>query len=463
MDLPPDEIDRLIARATNELRRAERLLRTEGRSDRGNVLEAFRAVSTRSMWIELGERALKNPILAAAYPHVAVLTIARVAWQARVRVAEAWHAPTIEITGPVPERVSPRVAFERLLGEVVPEQRHVLADALAKGARALSDTTLIAEERRVEASRRLGIEDLDTLEIPVLPRELRADDPSAAPEPPGRPSASLVHVAERLLDMTAELMPSRTLRWDDAVAASLARGADEGWPARLSPRWFNDLFVKTGLFDGLTIPPFEMPRLLGAASIARALARFGAAFAEADVPRTAPFVLARPPFDLRRARRAALFGALPSDPTFAVRALGLGRSRGLSQAQDIARALLVSLRFTAARVLLRGSVPMSHRARSERFEELSFRALGAPIPGVLAFVLPSADPMDPTRLAGTLLAMSDRRALIERFDEDWFQSPHAALALREEQAVLPKDPRTTEAAIEAGLAELSRTLAELFR
>ncbi|HVK68235.1 MAG TPA: hypothetical protein VM694_27440 [Polyangium sp.] len=445
MDLPPHEIDRLIARATDELRQKERAFRVEGTAARGNVLEAFRAVSTRSMWIELGERGAKDPILAAAHTHVAALTITRVTWAERVRLAEAWHAPTIEIEAPAPERVSPRVTLERLLDETVPARRHVLADALTRGAGDLADVALVREERRAEAFRRLGIEDVDALEIPV------------------KPAASLARIAERLLDVTTELMPKRAPRWDDALAVMLARDAGEGWPARLSPRWFQELFGKTGLFDGLSIPPFMLPRLIGATSFVRALARFGEAFAEADVPRAAPFVLARPPFDLRRARSAALFGALPSDPTFGVRSLGLGRSRARAQAQDVARAVLLSLRLDAARVLLRGTVTMPHRARRERFEEITDRALGVSIPGVLAFVLPASDPQAPTRLAGALLALSDRRALLERFDEDWFQNPRAALALREEHTVLPRDPTCPEAAIEAGLGELSRLLAELFR
>ncbi|MRG92864.1 hypothetical protein [Polyangium spumosum] len=445
MDLPPHEIDRLIARATDELRKRERALRAEGPADRSSVLEAFRAVSTRSMWIELGERGAKDPILAAARSHVAALTITRVTWPERLRLADAWRAKTIEIEGPVPERVSPRMTLARLLDEAVPEQRRVLADALTRGASELSDAALVHEERRAEAFRRLGIEDVDAFEVPV------------------QPATSLARIAERVLDVTDELLPKRTSRWNDALAASLARDAGEGWPARLSPRWFQELFGKTGLFDGLTIPPFELPRLVGATSFARALARFGAAFAEADVPRAAPFVLARPPFDLRAARRAALFGALPADPTFGVRALGLGRSRARAQAEQVARALLLSLRLLAARVLFRGSVTLPHRARRERFEELTFRALGASIPGVLAFVVPAAEPRDPTRLAGALLAMSDRRALIERFDEDWFENPRAALALREEHAALPREPKGSEVAIEAGAHDLSRSLAELLR
>jgi len=445
MDLPPHEIDRLIARAASDLRREERELITQGKGGRHSVLEETRAVSSRSMWIELGERGQKDPVLAAARSWVYVLTLARVGWPARSRLAEAWHATSIEMEEPAPARISPRAARFEVLSEIAPARRRIFADALATKTSALGDAAMIAEERRLEAIRRLGDADADALEIPI-------DPPS-----------SLARIAERVLEVTAEVAGPRPPRWDDAIAASLARGADEGWPARLSHRWASDLFGATGLLDGVPIAPFDLPSTLGAISFSRALASFGAAYAEADVPRAAPFVLARPPFDVRRARRSALFGSLPADPMFVTRALGLGRDRAREQARAHARALVSSLRLDAARVLLRGAALLPPRARRDRFEELTFRALGAWIPASLLFVLPSLGPEDPTRLVGALAAMADRRSLIERFDEDWFRSPHAARALREEQAALDPSPRLGEATVDAAIEELSRALEELFR
>ncbi|UQA62169.1 hypothetical protein [Polyangium aurulentum] len=444
MDLPPHEIDRRIARAVREQRRAERAARESGQPGRASVLEAHRAVSSRSMWVELGERAT-DPVLSAAQAWVYALTIDRVVWPARARVVEAWHAPSIEMEEPKPERLSPRTVRARLLAEATPERRHLLASALTDGAGPLADAVRIADERRAEAIRRLGVDDADVIEIPI--------DPPAA----------LASAAERLLERTAELMPPRPGRWDDAIATSLARDAGEGWPARLGVRWFDELFRKTGLLDGLAPEMDPLPEPLGAASFARALAVFGGAWAEADVPRSAPFSLARPPFDLRRHRRAALFGALAADPMFLGRVLGLGRDRARRQAQEVARALLLTLRLDAARVLLRKSVMLSHAARAERHEELTDRALGSPVPGRLAGVVPTLSATDAARFAGALLSSTDRRSLVERFDEDWFRSPHAARALREEQGVLPASPRVAAAAIDTGLDDLVRALSELFR
>jgi hypothetical protein len=442
MDMSPHEIDRRIARAALEMRRAERAMRHGAESERASVLEAHRAVSSRSMWIELGERA-SDPILSAAQAWVYVLTIERVAWPASAKAAAAWHAPSIEMEEPKPERLSPRVVRARLLAETAPERRRILASALEQGAGALADAVRVADERRAEAARRLGVDDPDRIEIPI-------DPPSA-----------LAVAAERLLERTAELMPPRPGRWGDAIAQSLARDAGEGWPARLGVRWFDDLFRKTGLLEGLAPELERLPEPLGATSFARALAAFGGAWAEADVPRSAPFSLARPPFDLRRHRRAALFGALAADPMFIVRVLGLGRDRARRQAQEVARALLVTLRLDAARVLLRKSATMSHGARAERFEELTDRAWGSPVPGRLAGVVPTLAATDAARFAGVLLSATDRRSLVDRFDEDWFRSPHAARALREEQGVLPASPRTPASAIDAGLDDLVRTLAQL--
>src|SRR5262249_25898498 len=154
--------------------------------------------------------------------------------------------------------------------------------------------------------------------------------------------------------------------------------------------------------------------------------------------------------DLRRARRAALFAGLAADPVFGARALKIGRGRARDQARGVARALLISLRLDAARVLLRGALVLPRRERAARFEEITAAALGVPIPPSLAGVVPRLGPDDPARFAGALLAARDRRALVEGFDEDWFKSPHAAHAIREEDAA-PASHTVKEDALEAGL------------
>jgi hypothetical protein len=209
----------------------------------------------------------------------------------------------------------------------------------------------------------------------------------------------------------------------------------------------------------LALPP--LPAALGAASFARALGAFGAALADAAAPRM-PFSTSRPPFDSRRHRRAGLFASLAADPVFAARALGLGRGGARDQARGVARAMLVTLRLDAARVLLRGALESPPQEGAPRFEEHTAAALGVPIPAALLGVVPRLAPEDAVRFAGSLVAATDRRALIDRFDEDWFRSPHAARAIREEDA-LPASSAVplTSAALEAGVSEIVRALGDL--
>jgi hypothetical protein len=317
----------------------------------------------------------------------------------------------------------------------------VLADALARHVSPVADAARILAERRAEAARLLG-EGARSFENPV------------------DPAASLGSIAERVLADTAPFATPRN-HWADALADGLARSAGEGWPARLRTRWLFDLFHRGPLLEGIRLDLGPLPAALGAASFARALAAFGGALADEDGPRSTPLAIARAPFDLRRERRAALFGGLAADPVFGVRALGLGRDRARDQARAVARAFVVTIRLDAARVLLADALLLPSRDRDARFEERTAAALGAPIPPALAGVVPRIRPRDATRLAGTLLAAADARSLMERFDEDWFLSPHAARAIREEDAVVPAS-HVAPAAIEAGLAAVVRALHDLY-
>ncbi|WP_237244879.1 MULTISPECIES: hypothetical protein [Sorangium] len=488
MEIDLLRLDRDVARAARALRAALGDLTRRGPTppaeDQGgpsaaeararleNPLEPFRRVSARTTYLELtgktpglgAELGLASPTAAAApdptglaaplADWVYTLTLERVVWPDRVRLAAAWHAASLTIDLPEPARVSPREARLRLLADPTDAGRRTFAEVLARGSGAVADAARILVERRHEAARRLAEEGLRAIEIPC-------DPPDAA-----------IGAAEALLRRTEPMM-ERAPTWYGALGRAVGRDAASGWPARLSPRWIEELFRATKLTEGLAIDLGPLPSPLGAASFARALARFGAALARGVGQTTrGPFALAHAPFDLRRARRAALFGGLVADPVFCARALGLGRGRALDQARATARSLLLSLRLDAAtvalvfrsgqdgggHVLLRGA-----RDRGDRFEEVTARALGAPIPGALAGVLPALDPGAAARLAGAVLAARDRRDLIERFDEDWFRNPRAAEALRDEDGA-PRSPasrRASEADLEAGLGELVRALASL--
>jgi hypothetical protein len=441
MDVPLEILDREAARAAAESAAAHAEL-ARGRSlDAPNPLAGHRRVSSRATYLELGERGHGAPLAAPLRAWVAALTLDRVLWPDAARLAAAWHAPSITVAEPgiAAFTASPRALVRRVLAEVDPARRAVFASALARGADPITDAARILAERRVEAARLLGAE-LDAIEIPVDPKP------------------SLAAVAERLLVETAPLV-ERRVTWHEALAGAVGRSFAHGWPAHLVPRWLEELFRATGLDEGLRLALGPLPAPLGASSFARALAAFGAAIADADGPGSAPFVLSRAPFDLRRARRAALFGGLVADPVFGARALGLGKGRARDQARGVARALLVSLRLDAVRVLLRGA--LIDPARGSRCEERTAEALGAPIPPSLAGAVPALGPEDAARFAGALLAARDRRALIDHFDEDWFANPRAARAIREEDGVVPASHVATAAELEVGLAEIVRVLGEL--
>ncbi|WP_437798081.1 hypothetical protein [Sorangium sp. So ce693] len=440
----------------------------EARARLENPLDPFRRVSSRTTYLELtdktpglgAELGLASPTSPAApdptglaaplADWVCALTLERVIWADRVRLAAAWHAPLVTIDLPEPARMSPHEARLRLLADPTSAGRQIFAEALARGSGAVADAARVLVERRHEAARRLAEQGLRAIEIPC--------------DPPG----AAIGAADALLRRTesvVELEPT----WHAALGRAVGRDAASGWPARLGPRWIEELFRATKLTDGVAIDLGPLPRPLGAASFARALARFGAALARGDGAR-GPFALSRAPFDLRQARRAALFGGLVADPVFCARALGLGRGRALDQARATARSLLLSLRLDAATVALvfgadkdgGGHVLLrASRDRSDRFEETTARALGGPIPGALAGVIPALDPGAAVRLAGALLAARDRRSLIERFDEDWFRNPRAAEAIRDEDGARAPAPRASEGDLEAGLGEMMRSLASL--
>jgi len=433
-----DEVARAAAAATEgraRLARGEHL-------DAPSPLDRHRRASSRATWIELGEST--DPLAAPLRPWVAKLTLERVLWADHARLAAAWRAPSIfvEESGVTPFVASPRDLLRRVLADAEAGRRRVFADALARGGAPVADAARMLAERRAEATRLLGA-GADAGEMPCEPR------------------TAITDVAARVLAETAAFAPPPRGSWADALADAIGRSATEGWPARLSARWLFDLFHRGPLLEGLRLDPGPLPDALGAASFARALAAFGAALADADGPRSAPFALARSPFDLRRARRASLFGSLAAEPVFGARALGLGRDRARDQARAVARSLVLSLRLDAARVLLGGVLLLPERPRSARFEETTAAALGAPIPPALAGVVPRLGLPDAARLAGALLAARDRRDLVERFDEDWFASPHAARGLREEDSIVPASHVAPAAALEAGLAALVRALSDL--
>src|SRR5262245_15709915 len=151
VDLPI--LDRKIESAAHALAAARREV-AAGAVAVASPLELHRRVSTRTTWLELGER-LADPLARALRDWVYVLTLERVLWSDALRVASLWRERTIVVKNLEPARIGPREVRERLLRERDDARRQLWGDALASGAGGLADATRIFAERRAQASAQL--------------------------------------------------------------------------------------------------------------------------------------------------------------------------------------------------------------------------------------------------------------------------------------------------------------------
>ena len=256
--------------------------------------------------------------------------------------------------------------------------------------------------------------------------------------------------ATRFLGRTDDL--SRAI-WREALGAepgaaamlhaAVARDAGDGWPARLAPRWLEELFGAGTRGLALALP--VLPRTLGASSFARALALFGYAFRVASAQGTMPFALASDPWFVGAHRLAFVFGALAADPEFGVRSLGLGRRIADRQARILARTALLEARVGAARVVLGGEESTS----LGDFGGIGERLFGAPLDRRFHGVWPAPRADEQARWLALLLAPALRGALREGFDADWFRNPRAWAHLRS-QGAGPAFEAVDETSLEPG-------------
>jgi hypothetical protein len=207
--------------------------------------------------------------------------------------------------------------------------------------------------------------------------------------------------------------------------AAVARSAGDGWPARLTARWFDDVFGPGP--RGLPIRIAALPRTLGASSFARGLVAFGRAVRDAATPRSLPFAVARDPWHAEEHRLGHAFGALAADPEFYVRSLGTGRRTAAAQARTVAATALLESRLQAARVLLGDDAAF---APADAFDELTARVFGAQLDRRLRGAWPASRDDDPERFTALFAAQALRETLRDRFDVDWFRNPRAWEYLR---------------------------------
>jgi hypothetical protein len=406
-------------------------------------LDRFRQVAGQSTYEALGR--LPSGALDAHREGlrrwVYALMQARIAQPLDVELAKAAVERSARASLPKPHLTSWREAGRGLLtGTTTPERVSGL-EAMTQRGPAMASIARRREERREEAQRRMGLEGSD----PLSPA----------------PTADLVAAAQSLLDRTEdlarELLAKGRRRAElsedppnptDAIAIAVARDAPEGWPANLALPWLERTF---GQFtQGLRLGPLALPTAAGASSFARASAAFGAALRVAGASPSLPFAIARDPEFTAMHRFACVFGALPTSPVFQKRVLGNVARIADAQARVLARTALLFARLEAARFLL-----ATDRA-PDRFEDLTLRLFGAPLPRPLAGAWPAAHDDTRARLVGLVTAPALSTELVERFDVDWFANPRGVHHLRSIASAPAHEPPPE------GLATASEALAHAF-
>ncbi|MBI3204254.1 MAG: hypothetical protein HYZ29_22140 [Myxococcales bacterium] len=272
------------------------------------------------------------------------------------------------------------------------------------------------------------------------------------------PAGGMSELARAWLDLTEDRAGEfRAPELHLHLASTLGLEAHAGWPTRANAETLGGLFRQTRLLDGLPLDPGPLPAALAPASFLRALARLGAAFADALAPPDQPFVIAHDPYGLRRLAHGALFAWLALTPVFLRRELGVSAGQARDHQRVLARVVFHEGRARAVRVLLRRAALDGDRKYRDAFEELTARLLGRPLPPDLAGAIFAPRRDDAQRFVSMLLAARHARELTEDHDEDWYRNPRAVEQLRYE-AALPPVTTVPTSALDAASTELERAL-----
>jgi hypothetical protein len=386
-----------------------------------------RRVAGKSAWDALramGPSLADAPLREALVPWVGALTLARVGREDEVAVARAEGEARSPYRGEPPGLASWRDAWRGVVAARTPAEARIWLETAAEAATAVGDARRTAAATRVEVARRLGL---------AHPWDL-----SGAGDP-----VSLRGWARQLLDRTEDLTQAvckegvrGSVDAAEVLQLGLGREANEGWPARLLPRWLEELFGAH--LSGLNVRLPLLPEARGAASFARALGLLGFSVRLAMAPAAMPFALARSPGSRAAHCLGQSFAALAADVEWQVRALGLGRRVALRQARVLARSALLDARLHAARLLLGDDASASPR---DLLDELGPRLFGAPLDRRFAGAWPAARPDEPARFVALVESLELGRSLQASFDIDWFRNPRAWAHLRASaSALLPEAP-----------------------
>jgi len=435
-ELDPRKVDRDVARAARAERAFRRALRADASAAAADAwYEPLRYLTTRTTFQEVSELPASDPRKEPLVRWVHRLALTRIAGRELVEAARHRQRASIELETPERGTFAARDLVLRALADREPARGRAWLDGIAAAAPSVLAAEKLARETEIEITSRLGVVD---------PASLAPFDPVA-----------LASEAKTLLAKTADLASSRFGSREHVAALVgdlVARDVPGVWPRAPDARWLFELFRGTPLLEGLALDLGTAPRSLGASSFARALARLGAAYARASVLAGGSFLAASDPSDAYPLRRGALFAGLLVDPLFLRKKLGLSREAAARTVRQVGASALAQARLDAMRTILDVAL-----ASPADIEEAASDAFRVHVPPALAGVLPRPDPRAAAKLAGALLAAQDRDALCDRFDEDWFENPHALEFLREVDAV-PGAPRVPNEALAGSAERLARSL-----
>jgi hypothetical protein len=414
-------LDRDVARAVEQIERWRQDLRRDPEDRRTHdPFEDVRRASAKSTRDALGDftpSAADIPWRDALMQWVAVLLQARLGLADDLERERETVAPRGRFNGTPARLVSWREAWRGIVAARTTGEAGRWLDAACEAVSSLPALGRKSATRRVEIARRMGFAHPWEITVPVSHAVLRL-------------------AAVRLLDVTEDLSIAVRREMGPGavgVAATLhhatAREAGDGWPARLSPRWLEEMFGALASGMPIRLPP--LAPALGASSFARALYEFGFAVRIGATPSTLAFALARDPASVGAHRHGFLFGSLPSDLEFQRQELGLGRRVAAAQARLLARTALLDVRIQAARILLGDD---SAPAPTDQYDEIGVRLFGVRLDRRLRGAWPLARDDEPGRLVALLQAPSLRDTLRNRFDIDWFRNPAAWAHLRAQGA-----------------------------
>jgi hypothetical protein len=410
-------LDRDVARGWKALTRwrAAMAIDPSGHAE-DDPLEPVRHVAGKATWDALSELApslADIPLRDALKRWVFALAQARIGLPQEIALARAASDRCAHWRGDTERLVSWREAWRGVVAARSAGEASVWLDAAADAASPLAEVNRVRASRRVEVALRMGVEH------PWMPLV------GASPGP-------LHLAATRLLDATEDL--SRAV-WKEPppgvdgpaaiLQSAIAREAGEGWPARLTPHWLEEVFGSGPRGWNIDLP--QLPAARGAASFARALYVFGAAVRIAAAPPSLPFALAREPAFVGAHRLGFVFGALAADAQWQGRVLCVGRRVALAQSRVLARSGLLDARLHSARLILGDDAAFAPR---DRFDELGTRLFGRGLDARLRGAWPGAREDEPARFIALLQAQAFANRLRDEFDSDWYRNPRAWSYLR---------------------------------